>query len=580
MGQKLDRFMYDISIIYIALPVFIFLAGWLRLLIAIPVCAVFLISIFLLQKNKPEPVAWRLTRKDTGVIVAVLLILALWVFLSGIGGFSFQNFDFDDRNAIFRDLINKSWPAIYNFPVESTGMIEGIGEIPLQGMLSYYIAFWLPAALFGKLFGWYAANAFLYFWALTGAALVVYYIFRTLRRTSVWSVLILIFFSGLDIVGYILRYKGEIPSIISHIEWWSEYQYSSNTTLLFWVFNQVLVPWLVMLLLLNMKNTKSLFFLYALLFIYGPFPFLGFFPFVLWKAYKGYPVFSGAEKSAGKSTLSKLLYRCLCWFCDGVRRAVSFENLAGGISLLTIFYLYFSNNVASGRYMGLNFIIPAYFPFFVFEVGLYLLLLFVYFRKDPAYWICLISLLLIPLYKVGDYQDFCMRVSIPAIFMIQMMIQKLLLGIPENTILGKIATPTQNVETKAAKTQGSDSCGIPASDRFLSLSGRDQKLIAIILTVMLCVGAVVPVHEIARSIWYTLPEYAPTHAAMTACGEAMADSDTQIISSWGDALIAQSSNGQLWADQKKTLQTIDITTTNYIVTTEDNLFYRYLARRS
>lgn len=557
--------MYQISVVYIGLPVFIFLAGWLRLLIAIPVCAIFLISMFLLQKNTPEPVAWHLTRKDTGVIAAVLLILALWVFLSGIGGFSFQNLDFDDRNAILRDLINKSWPVIYNFPAESAGMIEGIGEIPLQGMLSYYIAFWLPAALFGKLFGWYAANVFLYFWALTGTVLVVYYISRILRRASVWTVLIFVFFSGLDIVGYILRYKGAAPSLISHIEWWSGYQYSSNTTLLFWVFNQALVPWLAMLLLLNMKNTKSLFFLYALLFLYAPFPFLGFLPFVLWKAYQGYPLSSGAEKDAEKDaekgaekdSRTRLPYRFLCWGWDGVRRAVSFENLAGGISLLTVVFLYFSNNVSSGRYMGLNTIVPAYFSFFVFEVGLYILLLFVFFRKDPVYWICLISLLLIPLYQVGDYQDFCTRVSIPAIFMVHILIQKTLLGRPDLA--------------ESAKTA--------AENRFFALSGRDKKLAAVILTIMLCFGAAVPIQEISRSIWHTLPEYAPTHAAMKTIGETMANSDIDIISAWGEELITQSGLGQLWDDQKKTLININITTTNYIAATEGNLFYRYLARR-
>ena len=61
MGQKLDRIMYDISVIYIALPVFIFLAGWLRLIVAAPVCIIFLISVWLMLRNRPEPVAWHIT---------------------------------------------------------------------------------------------------------------------------------------------------------------------------------------------------------------------------------------------------------------------------------------------------------------------------------------------------------------------------------------------------------------------------------------------------------------------------------------------------------------------------------------
>ena len=556
MGQKLDRAMYEISVVYIALPVFIFLAGWLRLVIAVPVCIVFLISMFLMLRNRPEPVAWHLTAKDRKIIIAALLILALWVFFSGIGGFSFQNLDYDDRNAILRDLINKQWPVIYNYPAGSGAVIAGLGEIPLQGILSYYIAFWLPAALFGKLFGWYAANAFIYFWALTGAGLVVYYIFRTLRRASIWSVCILIFFSGLDIVGYILRYKGAVPSLISHIEWWSGYQFSSNTTLLYWVFNQALVPWLAVLLLLNMKNTKSLFFMYAMLLLYGPFPFLGMLPFVLWKAYQGYPIPKGSQKIP----VFKRAHEFAGWFGEGIKRAVSFENIAGGISVLFIVFLYFSNNVSSGRYMGFNTITPAYFPFFIFEAGLYLIILFVYFRKYPVYWICLGSLLLIPLFQVGIFQDFCMRVSIPALFMIQLMIQRILL------------------ERKDTAVHDEAISFVPTG--FLSFSERDRKLLVNGLAVLVCIGAVSPIHEIARSLWYTFPEYAPTHDAAAVLGETLADSGNTVISSLGNQLLIQNSNGQLWYDDKNTLQNIDETTTNYIASTKDNTFCRYLARQS
>jgi len=570
MGQKLDRAMYEISVVYIALPVFIFLAGWLRLIVAVPVCIVFLISMFLMLRNRPEPVAWHLTKRDLGVILAAVIILAVWLLLSGMGGFSFQNLDYEDRNAIFHDLINKSWPIVYNFTPGTGVVIEGLSTLPEHALLTYYIAFWLPGALVGKLFGWYAANVFLYFWALTGLILIVYYIFRTLRRTSVRSVLILIFFSGLDIIGYVLRYKGALPSPISQIEWWSGFQYSSNTTLLFWVFNQTLVPWLAVLLLLNMKNSKSLFFMYALLLLYGPFPFLGMLPFVLWKAYQGFPVIDGTHEKLP----AELFRKCFRWMWAGVRRALSFENIAGGITVLTIVFLYFSNNVSSGRYMGFNTIGQIYVAFFIFEAGLYLLLLFAYFRKQPVYWICLGSLILIPMIRVGIYQDFCMRVSIPALFMLQLMIQKTLLG-------EKAITENEKGVITNKKTSGEyDSAVITGPNHFFNLSKRDHKLLSISLAVLLCIGAVVPVQEITRSLWNSFPEYTPTHEAMAAIGEVMKNSDNGAISSLGNSIIAQNSSGQLWYDNKKTLQKVDEVTTNYVASTEGSFFFTYLARQT
>ena len=101
MGHRLDRIMYETSVVYIGLPVFIFFAGWLRPLAAVPVCAVFLISIFMMLKNRPEPLELHISRRQWGTVLISLLLLALWVFLSGQGGFAFQNSDFHYRNAIF-----------------------------------------------------------------------------------------------------------------------------------------------------------------------------------------------------------------------------------------------------------------------------------------------------------------------------------------------------------------------------------------------------------------------------------------------------------------------------------------------
>jgi len=563
MGHRLDRIMYETSVVYIGLPVFIFFAGWLRPLAAVPVCAVFLISIFMMLKNRPEPLELHISRRQWGTVLISLLLLALWVFLSGQGGFAFQNSDFHYRNAIFHDLIEKSWPVIYHY--RAGGSIAAASE---TSVLTYYIAYWLPGAVVGKLFGWYAANTFQYFWTLLGLALVTYYLFRTLRRVSVRSVLILIFFSGLDLAGYLLLSKGVFPGLTDHIEWWSGLQYSSNTTLLFWVFNQTVTIWLAILLILNLKNSRSLFFLYAMLLLHGPFPFLGMLPIVLWKAWQGYPL-SGCLKT-GKGILR--IKGFIFWFWNGVRRALTFENLAGGISVLLIIYLYLRNNVSGGT-AGMNTWSSKTTLLVILEGGIYLLLLFFNHHRSPLYWICLASILIIPLFKVGSSQDFCMRVSIPALFMIQILVQKTLLGReePDSSSVNNAVRASGRPRAPAANQRGASGLS--------DLTGAERRMIKGILVVLLVIGAAVPVQEISRSVAYTLPSYRVTRSAMVSAGKALADADNSAIADIGKSLLTQSNYGLTWADSIQTLEADKTTSANFIGPTEDNFFYTYLARQ-
>jgi len=569
MSRKLDRIMYDISVFYIALPVFIFLATWLRAAVAVPMCIIFAVSFFFLFRNKPAEIDWTFSRKNIRPVVIVLILLAAWVFLSGIGGFSFQNTDYSDRNAIFHDLIEKAWPVTYHFSGQLNQANQGSIPLPAFGMLTYYISFWLPAALFGKVFGWYAANAFLLFWTFTGVVLVTYYVFRTLRRVCIRSALILILFSGLDILGYIRINNGAIPSPIAHIEWWAgNYQYSSNTTMLFWVFNQTIVIWLAVLLVLHMKNVKSVFFLLALLLPYGPFPFVGMIPFVLWKVYQGYPFPEKADKKA------RLPYRALLWIWKGVLRAVSFENIAGGLSIILLFYLYFAGNITAGSYVGLNHFGTSYFWFIIFEVGIYLTFLFPVNYNKPVYWICTVCLVIIPFFEVGSGQDFCMRVSIPALFLLQLMLQKALLG--KHTAIGDTA---EGFEGKSSEEPFRSIDEVfCAKKRFYTFTARDRKILTAILIAVFCIGAVVPMQEMTRSVWYTFPEYPSSKFAIVSTGKVLEKSSIPEVAKWGRTLIDQSGKGQLWFDFKQSLLNVDIYTANYIGTTKGDFFYSFLAR--
>ena len=55
-------------------------------------------------------------------------------------------------------------------------------------VLTYYVAYYLPAALVGKIAGWTAANVVLFAWSATGAALAFLWLV-VLSGAPVWRCL-------------------------------------------------------------------------------------------------------------------------------------------------------------------------------------------------------------------------------------------------------------------------------------------------------------------------------------------------------------------------------------------------------
>lgn len=96
---------------------------------------------------------------------------------------------------------------------------------------------------------------------------ILYLINRYLKKDSYWALFLLIFFSGFDALCML----SDIFSFVQ-LEWWNGlFQYSSNTTSVYWVFNQVIPIWLLLSLIINSKDSKDILFLSALSFFYSPY---------------------------------------------------------------------------------------------------------------------------------------------------------------------------------------------------------------------------------------------------------------------------------------------------------------------
>ncbi len=179
--------------VYLTLPILIFSFGWLKIEYSILLAIALLFSTYKAIHQEDDLSEKFVIKKST--LLFVVLILIIWLLLSGIGGVGLQSWDFHGRNAIFHDLISHSWPVQYDYS-NQTEMMELFGS---GGYLVYYVCFYLPSALIGKIFGCQGANLFLFLWSFLGLLIVVLLLFKNLKKSSVWIVFAFIFFSGMEV---------------------------------------------------------------------------------------------------------------------------------------------------------------------------------------------------------------------------------------------------------------------------------------------------------------------------------------------------------------------------------------------
>ena len=417
------------AVLYAVIPIIIFFFGWLSVLWAAVFSALLLAAGFFFVKSSGKRDGERthavISLKTLIIIGAIAL---LWCFLAGQGGFFHQSNDHAIRNAIFRDLIKKPWPVVYEDDM----------------LLSYYIAHWMPPALLGKLFytatgsaaaGYGAGNIFLFIWSGIGVflALLLVVILTGSKKNShpLAAVLLFIFFSGLDIIGTFVTGRDNNGN---HYERWAYFaQFSSVTTCLFWVYNQTIVIWLVTLCILNERSVKNFAFLGLLALPFGPFPFIGIVIICLIKA----AVMSVRLIKKGKAGTA-------------FRNIFSPQNILSCAAIMPTYYLYYFSNAimsneavygdkqvdvgfrinnilaetaAGGNAKDIVLMVLFYLFFVILEAGLYIAAIITYnkFKKvktDPAFIGVMAVLMFIPMFKLGSGSDFSMRVSIPPLLYI------------------------------------------------------------------------------------------------------------------------------------------------------------------
>lgn len=254
--------LYLLALLYLSIPCAIFMFGWYDWMISVPAVALIAYMIYALTKDVKGTINLGSMRFE----MALMLVVVLWVLISGVGGFCWQNrWDHFYRNALFRELVNNSWPIIH-----------GSEEV------CYYFGYWLPSALVAKaLNSLQAGYAFQVIWGCVGIWLTFRMLFDKLKDISWKYVVVFILFGGLDIIGNIVLWRFPLRNDL-HIELWNSLAFfESNSTMLCWVYNQVIPAWVGTMLIFSTSMSRVAPFVLAIMLISCPFPVVGLFPLVL-----------------------------------------------------------------------------------------------------------------------------------------------------------------------------------------------------------------------------------------------------------------------------------------------------------
>lgn len=404
------------SLFYLVLPLFIFCIGFLQWYFAlILIAATLWASRDICHLYVSQDDNWRFGRWQ---MIAVTIVSLVCCFLLGIGGYWSQSYDWFVKNTLLNELTLSKWPLIIDFS-NSTEEVKSICGSDSVGFV-YYLFFYLPAALVGKGCCSTEISRFvLFLWTVYGMSLILIWIFRVLpqkvmknKRLFFLVLSLFVCWGGMDILGQILRIICFVIQGVSPInpnslidEWCKPYftYYASHITSLFWCFNQCIPLWLIMMLIIFYRDVRSVIFFFCFSILYSPWSLIGLFPIV------------------GFFLLRNLYIKRF----NAIISIFSFSNIIYPLLLAVVVGLYYMSNSTPlaekgffWNYIGIFEFICKYMIFMLLEIGVYVWFLRYWIKSNILLAVSICLLLLIPFYKMTYANDFIMRVSIPALFVL------------------------------------------------------------------------------------------------------------------------------------------------------------------
>lgn len=401
------------SMSYIYIPVFLFLFGFTKPYWALIVSICLVFCIYRLYKDYNNEVY---IGKDIGkksgfplwTILFCILIIFIYGYYMGFGGFAPQKGDWGKHNAILNDLVTRSWPVYY----------KNDNEI---SMLVYYLAQYLVPALAGKIFNSFSvAEIVQYTWNVWGIILVFINVIILLniydnKKKIFAGLFIVLFFSGALWLAQEAAYfiYGDRLDCRGSFHWFTgnnfNIQLRSNMTSVMWAFPQWIVPCLAGSLLFRFKNyIRHYVTLLMPLLLFASLSFLGVLPIAVI-----YAVYMQIRSNDIKY-----------W-----KNIISIENIVSFLSLGMVLLFYFYGNVFMEKPTVISLHITSYgneilaycvFCFFMF--GFHALIIRKRYKDDCLFYLVNIVLILLPLFSMGLYNDLVMGGGTVPMFLLMMYI--------------------------------------------------------------------------------------------------------------------------------------------------------------
>ncbi len=431
----------------LGIPVAFFMFGWMKWYFAL-IGVLLLSGGFLWLYRRDFMLDDRKITLSIVHAIAIIVVLGVWVAFSGNCGFSYGLDDIPWRNTILADLINYDWPVVYH---------DGFS-------LAYYFAIWLVPAAVGKLLGWGAAlfTLWLYETCLVVTAVFLIGVLLDARGPAVFWMVAVVFmlWSGLNLVGSACMeivgkneqgFKLDSNEAYCDVFYYGEatnFYYRSNFDCISQSYNQIAV-WLAVPLMLFSRKARSFIYLEVLLALFSPWVVIGLIPLMI--ALGVFQLIGEVRRrrKEGLSRSSSLVF----WT---VREVFSPANCCALVAAVPIALLIFaglqqtavgaviSSDVGRG-FFGILTISAfdiynwlGYLLFIVCEFLVFAAFLYPKFKRDPFFWVVIISLLLIPFFWIGNIggRDFCMDVSLGPLCVLMIFVMQYL----KEEVMGKTLT--------------------------------------------------------------------------------------------------------------------------------------------
>ena len=406
---------HRLAIVYLMLPLAIWLVGWFEWWFGVPAVVVLSIALWHVLSG-----TWRLSLQP--VHVAIVLVALGWVMTTAAGGiFDLQNWDWPKHRAIFLALARGDWPVyVPTWAASVLAFVPGDAELSLP-ILRYYLGYYLVPGLLGKWLGVGALNWAVPLWTWGGVALLLLMFLRGFSGAKLLAAsLILVFFSGMDVVtalitegwawltfsvaldtpdGWPRVWLGTNPNLGATPSWDMSIIYVSNLMGLMWAPQHFLSGGLYALLIVQLRRNRRFLAVSGVLLggclLWSPFIALGLLPLAAVLVMEnGIRPFLRWQNLLPSVPLAVFLLSYLASGTEEMRRGWLWENTA------------LSHVVR---------VLPAEYLIQFLFLAILLLLLRPQLLKEPFFIAVVATLLLLPWYSYGRYNDLVMRALMPSL---------------------------------------------------------------------------------------------------------------------------------------------------------------------